>query len=474
MFNIKKKKPKILVVGDLMIDRYLWGNCNRISPEAPVQVIDIHKETNQLGGGGNVLNNLVSLDAKVAIMSVVGDDEGGKEIQAMLKKTDVKIEFLSAQKGRKSVQKNRVLASRQQIVRIDKESTEDISLKMQEQLLEVFDKIANNYEAILLSDYGKGVVTRKICAHIIKKANALNIPVLVDPKGSEYGKYKNATLLTPNKKEAYEAMGIEITDEKSLSEVIVRMKNELALQYSLITLSEEGIAFYDERLHVIPAIAREVYDVTGAGDTVLASLGYALACGVDIKESVSFANKAAAVVVGKVGSATVSFEEIEHYEHEKSIGKLEDRIKSKEELKEILDKSDKKIVFTNGCFDILHVGHAKYLKTAKTFGDILVVGLNADDSVRKLKGSKRPINTQIDRACMLSAFGFVDYVVIFEEETPYELISFLKPHILVKGADYEGKEVVGSDVVDEVRLVEFEAGKSTTKIIQRIENARDD
>ncbi|PSM51716.1 D,D-heptose 1-phosphate adenosyltransferase / D,D-heptose 7-phosphate kinase [Campylobacter blaseri] len=474
MYNIKDKEPKILVIGDLMLDRYLWGNCDRISPEAPVQVIDVKNETKHLGGAGNVLNNLLSLGAKVGIISVVGDDKTSKIIEKILDEKLVKIEFLHKQKRRLTSQKTRIISSKQQIVRFDKESVEDICEDVGLKLLDKFKDIAKNYEVVVLSDYGKGVLSDNICKQIIKISNELNLPVLIDPKGSDYSKYKNATLLTPNKKEAYEATGIKIIDNESLQRCIKKLKDELNLKYSLITLSEQGVAFYDDKLTIIPAIARDVFDVTGAGDTVLSALSYMLACKEDIKDAVIFANKAAAVVVAKVGSATVTFEEIEHYEREKGIGELESRIKTKEELKQILSSSNKKIVFTNGCFDILHAGHVKYLKTAKSFGDILVVGLNSDNSVKILKGKERPINSELDRAVLLSALSFVDYVVIFNEQTPYDLIKYLKPNVLVKGGDYEGKEVVGSDLVDELKLVKFEDGKSTTGIIKRIKNERND
>lgn len=472
MFELKDKQPHILVVGDLMVDHYLWGDCNRISPEAPVQVINVKDETKRLGGAGNVLHNLVSLGAKVGILSVIGDDETGNDIKNLLSKLHVEIEALPKEAKRQSAKKSRIISSRQQIVRIDKESCEEILQKSQKTILDRFDEIIEYYDSVILSDYNKGVLTKNICSHIIKKANELSKFILIDPKGSDYSKYKNATLLTPNKKEATEATNVVIEDKKTLLKAIVKLKKDLNLTYSLITLSDEGIAIYDKNLHLIPALSREVFDVTGAGDTVIATLSYGLSCKMDIFQAASLANKAAAVVVGKVGSATATFEEIGRYEHEKSIGELEDRIKTKEELKKILDKTDKKLVFTNGCFDILHVGHAKYLKTAKSFGDILIVGLNSDLSTKRLKGSSRPINTQNDRACLLSALGFVDYVVIFDEDTPYELIKYLKPNILVKGADYKDKEVIGSNLVDDVRLVEFQKGKSTTSIIERIEKCK--
>ncbi len=467
MFSLKDKNPRILVVGDLMVDHYLWGECNRISPEAPVQVINVKKETKRLGGAGNVLHNLKDLGACVGILSAIGDDEAGDDIKKLLKDLGVEAKLQSV-KGRKSSIKSRLMSSHQQIVRMDKESCEEIGAKCQNELLKDFESVIKDYDSVILSDYGKGVLSKHICQSIIKKANELNLPILVDPKGEDYSKYKNATLLTPNKKEACEATKIKIQDEASLNQAIKKLKNELNLKYSLITLSSEGIALYDDTLHIVPALSREVYDVTGAGDTVIASLSYALTCNVEIKKAISFANKAAAVVVGKIGSATATFEEIAKYEHEKSIGELEDRVVSKEKLKEILQKTDKKIIFTNGCFDILHVGHAKYLKKAKALGDILVVGLNSDSSVKRLKGASRPINGELDRACLLSALGFVDYVVIFDEDTPYELIKYLSPDVLVKGADYKDKKVVGSELVKEVHLIDFIEGKSTTNIVNKI------
>ncbi len=473
MFNFKNKTPHILVIGDLMIDHYLWGSCDRISPEAPVQVINVQNETKRLGGAGNVLHNLKDLGASVGVLSVVGDDEAGGQIKELLNslQIDTHLQYI---KDRKSSIKSRLISSHQQIVRMDKESAEDIPLDEQKKLIETFTHIVADYDSVILSDYAKGVLTTFVCREIISYANNLNKLIFIDPKGEDYNKYKNATLLTPNKKEAQEATKLQIKDEKSLEKAIKKLKDELNLKYSLITLSSEGIALYENSLHVIPALAREIYDVTGAGDTVIASLAYALSCGEGIEKAITFANKAAAVVVGKIGSATATFEEIASYEQEKSMGELEDKILSKEKLKEVLKVTNKKIVFTNGCFDILHVGHAKYLKKAKTLGDILVVGLNSDSSVKRLKGDSRPVNSELDRACLLAALGFVDYVVIFDEDTPRELIKFLKPHILVKGADYEGKEVVGSELVEKVVLIDFVDGKSTSEIIKRINDANND
>ena len=462
-------KPKILVIGDLMIDHYLWGECDRISPEAPVAVVDIRSENKRLGGAGNVMANLKALDCDVGVMSVVGDDESGKDIVLMLENMGVKIEKILKEKDRKSAHKTRIMVVHQQVIRFDKESKDDILESSKDELLNSLKNIIKNYDAVLLSDYAKGVLRDDFCKQIIKIANENSKFILIDPKGSDYSKYKNATLLTPNLKEAMQALKMKIDDDASLKLALKRLKDELNLTYSIITLSERGIALYNnDEVKIIPAIAKEVFDVTGAGDTVLATLGYALSNKMDIVSALSLANKAAAVVVGKVGSATASLDEIEKYSKSSSSTNLEEKIKSLDEICQILKNSDKKVVFTNGCFDILHAGHIKYLNKAKKLGDILIIGLNSDSSVKRLKGKTRPINSQNSRALLLSALEFVDFVVIFDEDTPLNLIEKIRPDILVKGADYTGKEVVGSNIAKEVVLVEFEDGFSTTNIINKI------
>lgn len=462
------KSPNLLVVGDLMLDHYLWGSCERISPEAPVQVVDIKNETTLLGGAGNVISNLVSLGAKVCVASVVGEDENGNKIESILKDKNIKTDSLIRQKDRKTSKKSRVMASHQQVVRFDKESKEPISASSEELLLKLVENELREAEALLLSDYGKGVLTPNLTQKIITLANEKNIPTLIDPKGSDYSKYKNATLITPNKAEASMATGIKIEDEKSLKKAGEFLKNDLNLKYAIITLSEDGMAiFQDAPMKKIDTVAREVYDVTGAGDTVLATLGFALGCKLEIEEAAMFATLAAGVVVGKLGSATTTLEEISKYKNSKRFSK--DKIVKSHDLKEFLNtKKDSKTVFTNGCFDILHAGHVSYLERAKSYGDLLIVGLNSDSSVRELKGESRPINSEGDRALILASLEFVDFVVIFSEQTPYELIKELKPNVLVKGADYEDKEVVGSDLVDEVHLIDFLEGRSTTKIIEKV------
>lgn len=469
---LKKAKPNILVIGDLMLDHYLWGSCERISPEAPVQVVDIAKETTVLGGAGNVVNNLVTLGANVSVSGVIGDDSNGKELSIMLKSIGVKTDGLITQAGRKTSKKSRVIAVSQQILRYDKESKDAVEESSVEKILDSLSKTLFLYDAIILSDYGKGVLTPSLCQGIITMAKETNTRVLVDPKGSDYSKYKGAYLLTPNKKEASIASKIEIKSDESLKNALLKLKNECELSISMITLSEDGIAIFDEKVKKFPTVAKEVYDVTGAGDTVIASIAYSLSAGKSIDESCKFANLAAGVVVGKIGSATVTLDEIEEYEASLHKSSSDAHIKSFEDINKIVSRCrthGKKIVFTNGCFDILHVGHVKYLQIAKSFGDILIVGLNSDESVRRLKGESRPVNVAEDRAYILAALEAVDYVVPFTEDTPYELIKMIAPDVLVKGGDYEGKEVVGTEFAGELRLVDFVDGKSTTKTIQKIQ-----
>lgn len=476
--SLRNTKPNILVVGDLMIDHYLWGDCDRISPEAPVQVVNVAKETAVLGGAGNVVNNLHTLGASVSVASVIGQDEIGKELLMMLKSLGVKTEGLVTQEGRKTSKKSRVIASNQQILRYDKESKEDITEESVEKIVSAIKKDLFLYDMIILSDYGKGVLTPALCQEVISVAATQKKKVLVDPKGKDYSKYRGAHFLTPNKKEACEATGIDIVDDESLLRAGEWLRTECDLELSMITLSEDGIAIFSEeseafadKMHKVPTVAKEVFDVTGAGDTVISSLAYAISSGKDIVAAAQFANAAAAVVVGKIGSATATMDEIEAYESTIHQSSSDMHIKNHDEIAKVVRKAqdrNQRIVFTNGCFDILHLGHVKYLEIAKSFGDILIVGLNADSSVRELKGPERPINPEYDRAYLLAALEVVDYVVIFSEETPHDLIKMIKPDVLVKGGDYEGKEVVGTEFAKELKLVDFVDGKSTTRTIERI------
>lgn len=450
--------PRILIIGDLMLDHYVWGSVERISPEAPVQILKITQENNRLGGASNVALNLIALGAKAHICGIVGDDIDGNNIIALLDSAGVNRDLLCIKSDFQSIKKTRFIASNQQVLRVDRESVE---MSLDSQTLARIADCIEQFNAIILSDYGKGALSVDFTKQIIALANDKKIPILCDPKGDDYSKYANATLLTPNKKEAQIATNIRIDSRDSLLSALKKMKNDYNLKYGLITLSEDGMAIFDSKLTQIPTLAKEVYDVTGAGDTVISALAFGLCNGMDIYESAKFANAAAAVVVGKIGSAQATRAEILSI-----IGG--DMHIDEIELIADLKRSGKKIVFTNGCFDILHFGHISYLREAKSYGDILVVGLNSNESVRRLKGDSRPINDESDRAQILRELECVDFVIIFDEDTPLNLISKIQPDILVKGADYKGKEIVGSEIVSDVRLVDFAPNKSTTKIIEKI------
>ena len=473
MRNLKNTSPRILVVGDLIIDRYLWGESDNISPEAPVPVVNIFNQTTLLGGAGNVINNLKTLGANADIISVIGNYETCIEAKELFKINKINTKYLIQENKKKTSKKTRVISSKQQVVRYDQESTKNISKSSQIQIIDLFSEIINQYSCVLFSDYGKGIFSEDLTQKLIKISNQNKVNVLIDPKGSNFSKYKGAFLLTPNKSEAINATNIQINSDKDLYRAIIFLLDQFKLDISLITLSDKGIAVFDGEFRIHPTVAREVFDVTGAGDTVLASLGFALANNLNIDDAIEFSNLAAGVVVGKVGSATASINEIIDYES--SLNKLssEKHIKSIEEIKTLTKDykaQGKKIIFTNGCFDLLHYGHIRYLEASKNLGDILIIGLNSDKSIKKIKGNDRPINSEGDRAYLIAALESVDFVVIFDEETPLELIKLIAPDILVKGGDYKDKKVVGQEIVDELRIIDFVPGKSTSNIINKIKN----
>ena len=467
---------RCLVVGDLMLDEYLWGKAERISPEAPVQVVDVVREELRLGGAGNVVNNLVALGAQVAVCSVVGEDANGRALLEDFTRRGVAVDAIFRDPARRTSRKTRVVASHQQIVRIDRESRDPLSVEIEERVCSWITGHAASFNAILLSDYLKGVLTRRVIEAVVAAARPTAIPVLVDPKGIDFARYQGATILTPNRKEAEAAAGIPILDTQSLGQAAGLIMAQAGLENLLVTRSEEGMSLFSrsgETVH-IPTVAREVFDVSGAGDTVLASLAIGVAAGLGMAEAARLANIAAGIAVGKLGTSTVSPDEIINavaLTHSDS----DSKIKHLDVLTAIITAEKargKQVVFTNGCFDLLHAGHVKYLQKARSLGDLLVLGLNSDASVRRLKGEKRPLIGEEERAHILAALDCIDYVVIFDEDTPLELITALKPHILAKGGDYTADGVVGKDVVEayggRVELVTFVDGKSTTNIIERI------
>lgn len=477
MFNLESKSPKILVIGDLMIDHYVWGSCERISPEAPVQVVDVKNESNRLGGACNVAHNLIALNAQVFVCGVVGNDDTGLWLGDKLESIGVDISYLFVDTSRPTTKKTRVIIANQQVLRIDRESKAPIDSSIQIDIMQRLHAVLDEVDCVIISDYGKGLLNDELTQFVITYAKKKSKFVLCDPKGKDYSKYRGATLLTPNKKEAELATDIIISNEESLIRAGMTLKNKCQLDISLITLSEDGIGiFANDAMERIPTRAKEVYDVTGAGDTVIAALGFALSSGCDILQACEFANAAAAVVVGKVGSAVATHNEILQYAHTQPSNlqqHIESKIISKENLLKILKTlKQNKIVFTNGCFDILHIGHLNYLNHARDLGGLLIVGLNDDDSIKRLKGKERPINPLNNRALMLAGLECVDYVVSFSEDTPLELIKAIQPDVLVKGGDYHNKEIVGSEYAKEVILIDFVEGYSTSNIIDSIQRSK--
>jgi D-beta-D-heptose 7-phosphate kinase/D-beta-D-heptose 1-phosphate adenosyltransferase len=467
--------PRLLVVGDLMIDHYLRGVSQRISPEAPVPVVDVQRETVTLGGAGNVVDNLLALGAQVDVASAVGADSDGEQVRAMVTAKDVSTEAILADPGRTTSRKTRILAGHQQVVRYDRESRAPIDGRVELALLEKIQGLSGQIDAVLLSDYNKGVLTPGLTQGVVRWARSQSIPVLADPKGTNYAKYCGATAITPNRREATLLTGVTIDSDDALRRAGWALKKALAVEYVIITLSEEGMAVFGESMTHISAVAREVYDVTGAGDTVLATLGFCLASGTDMAEAARFANSAAAVVVGKLGSATATVDEILAYEDAHLHDDTPPAVHSPEAIQRIakqLHQQGRKVVLTNGCFDLLHRGHVQYLQASRACGDRLIVAVNSDASVRRLKGPERPVVGESDRAYLLAALSCVDYVVVFDADTPYELIRCIEPDVLTKGGDYTAREqVVGHDLVDDVRIISVVEGQSTTRTIDRIQRA---
>ncbi|MDU0458133.1 MAG: D-glycero-beta-D-manno-heptose-7-phosphate kinase [Geobacteraceae bacterium] len=467
---------RCLVVGDLMLDEYLWGKAERISPEAPVQVVDVLREELRLGGAGNVVNNLVALGAQVAVCSVIGDDQNGWSLLKEFGRRNVATDSIFLDPSRRTSRKTRVVAANQQIVRIDRESREALPSDFEKRICDWVAAHIGEFRVIVLSDYSKGVLTPAVIAAIVALAAESGIPVLVDPKGNDYIRYSGATLLTPNRKEAEAASGVAIRDADTLAKAANVIMETAGLRHLLITRSEEGMSLFtkgDEAVH-IPTVAREVFDVSGAGDTVLAALAVGMASGCGMVEAARLANVAAGIAVGKLGTSIVTPQEIievvalSHHDSDS-------KIKSRDVLALLIAAEQAKgrqVVFTNGCFDLLHAGHVKYLQKARDLGDLLVLGLNSDASVRRLKGAKRPLIGEDERAHILAALYCIDYVTIFDEDTPLELIKALKPQILVKGGDYSLDGVVGRDIVEQyggrVELVSFVDGKSTSNIIDKV------
>ncbi|CAK0754162.1 D-beta-D-heptose 7-phosphate kinase / D-beta-D-heptose 1-phosphate adenylyltransferase [Azospirillaceae bacterium] len=469
----------VLCVGDVMLDRFVYGAVDRISPEAPIPILRIEREAAMLGGAGNVAANLHALGAEVFFLSVVGDDEAGDSVRrlaSVLSHGDSVA--LVVEPGRQTTVKTRFVAAHQQLLRSDCETTGAISIESATVLLAAARARLERVAAVVLSDYGKGVLTEHVTAALIEMARAAGKPVVVDPKGDDYRRYRGAAVVTPNRKELSLAVGGRpVGTDEQVSGAAAEIITVCGVDAVVATRSEQGLSvFASEQPPVhLPAEAREVFDVSGAGDTVIATLATALGAGASLVDAARLANIAGGVVVGKVGTAVVRVHDLLSALHQQEWNIGESKVLAAEEAVERLDlwrRRNLKVGFTNGCFDLLHPGHLSLITQARTACDRLVVGLNSDESVRRLKGAQRPIQTESARATVLASLAMVDLVVIFDEDTPLSLIKILRPDVLVKGADYRLDQVVGADVVQSyggrVVLADLQAGFSTTSTIARI------
>jgi D-beta-D-heptose 7-phosphate kinase / D-beta-D-heptose 1-phosphate adenosyltransferase len=472
----------ILVVGDIMLDRYIWGKVRRISPEAPVPVVQVQRTTETLGGAGNVAFNLVSLGCRVTAVGVCGDDAAGRALSALLNEKGI-TDRLVMDDLRPTITKTRVMSQKQQMLRMDEESIQPLAPQVAEKVRIAVLEALPSSDTVVLSDYGKGLFANDaFVQEIIAAARQQGIPVLVDPKGTDWQRYRGANGITPKTAELEAVVGVTIEEtEEQLISSARQIRSGLDLDWLLVTRGALGMCLIDPQNEsvLIPAQAREVYDVSGAGDTVIATLAAAMATGIPLVEAARTANLAAGIVVGKLGtqpilsSELLNAIELNHrqpdYPH--SAAKITALGAALVKVRE-WRAAGTKIVFTNGCFDLLHPGHISLLYQARALGDRLVVGLNTDASIKRLKGNGRPILSKQDRAAILSALECVDLVVHFDEDTPLRLIEAIRPDILVKGSDYTPDQVVGKEVVESyggcVKLVDLIQGYSTTQLTQKV------
>jgi D-beta-D-heptose 7-phosphate kinase/D-beta-D-heptose 1-phosphate adenosyltransferase len=477
-------RPRVLVVGDLMLDIYVYGDAERISPEAPVPVLKITGTECRCGGAASVAADIIALGAVPICLGIVGQDNNGKTLRKLLTQIGADTSSLLVTTDRPTISKQRLIGlaqhrHQQQLYRMDEEITEPLSEKQYQKILQIYQKQLKRADIICLQDYNKGLLPSEVCRQMIKLAKKAGKKVLVDPSPiSDYSKYAGATLITPNRRETSLVVDFKINTSKDAAKAAKILTKKLNLEAAVITLDKEGAFLKTKGINeIVPTRPRNVYDVTGAGDMVLATLAVTLAAGCDYKTAVEISNIAGGIEVEKFGVATVTIEEIVNEIISENRGKG-GKIRPAESLVTELDwhrKQKEKIVFTNGCFDVLHRGHIEFLKFCKSHGDIIVVGLNSDSSVKKIKGPGRPINNQHDRAAVLAALETVDYVTIFDEPNPLNLIKKVKPNVLVKGRDWAEKGVIGREFVEsiggKVVLSPLVEGKSSTKIIEKL-NAR--
>ncbi len=466
----------LVVVGDVMLDKYIWGDVERISPEAPVPVVRAVHSSEQPGGAANVAMNLAGLGAKVTVIGYAGKDEDATRLASQLEAGGVKAELVSVPQS-PTISKLRILSGSQQMLRVDSESKQPVPAAAQDELLQRVEAALPGAAGLILSDYAKGVLSERVCRESIAGAKRLGIPVLVDPKTFDFRRYRGATTICPNLAELTAAVRGDAASDglESLLSAAEKLISSAELAYLVVTLGERGIALVREGSRTIaPATAREVFDVSGAGDTVISVLALCIAGGLPVESGIKLANIAAGVVVSKVGTVPIQKFELLAALSGAIAVQAEEKVLGPERLAGRVAAwraTGQKVVFTNGCFDLLHIGHIMLLERARQEGDRLVVAINSDSSVKKLKGTNRPIVGERERAQVLAALAAVDAVVIFEEETPLRLIELLRPDVLVKGGDYTEATVVGAKQVrswgGRVAIVPTVEGFSTTKLIER-------
>ena len=483
---------RVLVIGDLILDEYLDGTVNRISPEAPVPVHLVRKTDITAGGAANVARNLKLVGGDVVMVGVCGQDTAADQLKGILEGDGISTNLIFTDSDRPTVRKTRITANHQQLVRVDWEETKPISLEIQRKLLKALK--SSSCEAILVSDYGKGSLPKEFVQQIIAYAKDANKPVIVDPKGKDYSVYTGCDLITPNRKEALEALGFDANSDAQAEDLARRLQSEFGLKNVLVTLGAEGMFGLNAEAEsfYLPAVTREVFDVSGAGDTVVSLMALGMAAKLSLFAGMELANLGAGKVVEKWGTQPITKDELLNAISEKQALSSEVKRANKQnidfstqgkiltcdELLPLLGSGggrEQRIVFTNGCFDLLQAGHLSYLEKAKSLGDVLVIGVNSDDSVKRIKGPKRPIISALHRSKLLAGLACVDFVVEFDEDTPENLIKHIMPDVLVKGADYEINQIVGAEIVQNsggrVERIAFVEDISTSHIVKRITNA---
>ena len=473
--------PRVLIVGDFMLDIYVYGDAVRISPEAPVPVLNVTETEYRCGGAASVATDLAALGAEPICLGVVGNDAEGQILTEKLVDQGADISALTRLDQRPTVTKQRLIGlaqhrHKQQLMRIDREVAEPLPIDAGEEMVRWYRQMLPDVDVVCLQDYNKGLLTDLVCQQMIRLASEAGKKVLIDPTpGHDYVKYSGATVLTPNRREASMAAGFEIKTPGDAARAAEHLLKDLMLEAVVVTLDRDGAYLATrETSELVPSKPRTVYDVTGAGDVVLATLAVSLAADSDYRTAVHLANIAGGVEVEKFGATAVTVSEMTH-EIAHQYGDSNTKLRSPEWLAEELEwrrARGQRIVFTNGCFDVIHRGHVEYLQFCRAQGDVVVIGLNSDSSVRALKGPERPINNEHDRAAVLSGLVTVDFIALFDEPGPLDLIKQVKPHVMVKGADWEGKHVIGSDFVESLggKLVfaPLVEGKSSTATIEKM------